>query len=78
MLWFKTRDPGPARSRPPRRGPATPRAEVRPGPPPWDQPARLSPLTCGFILLVACGAVGTVVSVGVAVWRLIDHASDPR
>ncbi len=53
-------------------------AEQPPGPPPWAPRERLTPVTGGFLALVALGVAGAVVSLGVAAWRLLDHASDLR
>jgi hypothetical protein len=54
------------------------RAERPAGRPPWV-PARRPPAgAVAFAALVAAGAVGGVVSLLVAAWRLLDHASDLR
>lgn len=50
--------------------------ERRPGRPPWVPTLRLP--TVLFAGLIAVVAVSAVVSVGVALWQLVDHASDPR
>jgi hypothetical protein len=67
---------------PPPFRPATPNpgrvAERPPGRPPWVSARRLSSAGAGLLILGAAATVGGVLSLVVAVWRLIDRATDLR
>lgn len=77
-MWlpFAGRGRGPSSSR--GRGPADRHAEVPPGPPPWVPNPRLTAPTVVFFGLIAVTAISFVVSLGVAAWRFVEQATDPR
>lgn len=69
-MWMGRFDPRWAQPR----EPLPPLAEKPPGPPPWARPAGLTWPGKVFVALVVAGAVGAVVSIGVAVWQLVAAA----